>query len=423
MFSTVIEFASNPEVVNAQTFDSVGIIPLVLLVLVTASGLFFAYKKKVFASVGHKGLHLKQFEWYASKKFIATIFITVVAVACLCIFCISKSANAANALNVTTTDKVIGVVDEQTGKVTIDKAIVTNDEDHDLEFNSVSLALFPGINDGQCNWKISIAKDDEKDAEVVFDDVSNNYNIFYEPWQFEKGQKYTVTFEVTMDPAVAKSLEGYQIATVTYDVTEHQDRVNATINFNETTIIPAGKKVIERNGWIESPGNGTYQARKVKGSEIAPELVPFEQSMAAREIVRTYMQFDYWTINPELTVFSKDVAFSVNWKDRDGLRGFVVDGDGKPVEGAKVTAYDKDSGEILGELYTDDNGKYIFEFPPFPLGKDIIITTDKDGEPDLVAPSKEFHSYEPGGELGTSTADEGSSLKGHVNDLPDYPTT
>lgn len=284
MFSTIIEFASNPEVVNAQTFDSVGIIPLVLLVLVTASGLFFAYKKKVFASVGHKGLHLKQFEWYASKKFIAAIFITVVAVACLCIFCISKSANAANALNVTTTDKVIGVVDEQTGKVTIDKAIVTNDEDHDLEFNSVSLALFPGINDGQCNWKISIAKDDEEDAEVVYEDVANNHNIFYTPWTFEAGQVYTLIFETQMDPVVAKSLEGQQIATLTYDITEHQERVESRIYFNETSITPAGQKVIEKNGWRAAVGGKSYVANKVRGSEIAPELVPFEQSMAAREI-------------------------------------------------------------------------------------------------------------------------------------------
>lgn len=122
-------------------------------------------------------------------------------------------------------------------------------------------------------------------------------------------------------------------------------------------------------------------------------------------------------------MFTDKVEISTNWKDRDGLRGFIFNESGDPVEGAKVTAYDKDTGQILAELTTDEDGKYIFEFPPLPLGKDIIITTDKDGEPDLVAPSKEFHSYEPGGELGTSTADEGSTLQGHVNGLPEKPTT
>lgn len=422
MFSTIIEFASNPEIVNAQTFDSVGFIALLITLIFIGAGVLFVCREKVFAVSDSKGLHITRPKIFASKKFYAAVIVAVVALAGMFVFSVNRSASAANGLNVAATDKVVGVVNEQTGEVAIDQAIVTNDEGMDLEFNSVSLELFPGINDGQCNWKISIAKNDEEDAEVVFDDVANNHNIFYEPWQFEKGQKYTVTFEVTMDPAVAKSLEGQQIATLTYDIAEPQERVNATINFNEKSITPAGKKVIEKNGWIESPGNGTYQAKKVKGSQIAPELVPFEQSMSDGDIFKTYMKFSSWTITEDLEKFTKDVSISANWVDRDGLRGFVVGGDGTPVEGAKVTAYDKDSGEILGELYTDDNGKYIFEFPPLPLGKDIIITTENE-DPNLVAPSKEFHSYEPGGELGTSTANDSSSLKGHVNGLPSSPTT
>ena len=67
MFSTVIEFASNPEIidpeiVNAQTFDSVGFIPLVLLTVMVICGLIFAYKRKVFASSVGKGLNFKQFD-------------------------------------------------------------------------------------------------------------------------------------------------------------------------------------------------------------------------------------------------------------------------------------------------------------------------------------------------------------------------
>ena len=155
MFSTVIEFAKNPEIVNpefvdASTYDPFGIAIFALLILAVASGLFFAYKQNVFAAIATKGLMLKQTRRIDSKKLFVTIAFLLVAIAGLFIFSSSKPANADNSLDVTTTDKVIGVVDEVSDKVAIEQAIVTNEGEEDLEFNSVILNLFPGVNDGQC---------------------------------------------------------------------------------------------------------------------------------------------------------------------------------------------------------------------------------------------------------------------------------
>ena len=75
--------------------------------------------------------------------------------------------------------------------------------------------------------------------------VSDTYSI-------NVGQKTPVSLDISGEFSTnfyvgdAYSHDGL-VATVTYDVTEPQERVVATINFNEKEITPEGKKVIERN--------------------------------------------------------------------------------------------------------------------------------------------------------------------------------
>ncbi|MDO5426962.1 MAG: carboxypeptidase-like regulatory domain-containing protein [Coriobacteriia bacterium] len=238
-------------------------------------------------------------------------------------------------------------------------------------------------------------------------------------------EEFTITFETNMSPDVAYSLGGRQVATVNYDITEVQTYVNAKLNFHESSITPEGEKAISRNGWILK--DGLYQKKEVKNSEIAPELAPLEEGMATGSIQKMYMMFTEWTIltvedEPKVVdIFSKDVTIDAQWVDRPGLRGFVVDNAGEPVEGAIVNIYNKNTGEIVQSLITDENGKYIFE--NLPLGVEYYITYEKSGTPNLVAPTKEFTSYETIGELGNNEVTDESTVKGKIEGAPLSPQT
>ncbi|MDO5426961.1 MAG: hypothetical protein Q4F54_04685 [Coriobacteriia bacterium] len=155
MISTVIEFASNPDIpvpinVDAQTSDNLGLIILGLILAATVGFLLFnVYKGKM--SLNVKGMHSKSQVVISNNKFIAATLIAVAIAALMCIFCISNSAFAANGVNVTSTEKVTATYDQATGKVTFEEAFVTSEEETQLDFNSIQLKLMDGIDDGHCN--------------------------------------------------------------------------------------------------------------------------------------------------------------------------------------------------------------------------------------------------------------------------------
>lgn len=152
MFSTLIEFVgggggNTPVNPGAQTSDMMLMACAFFLALFVIGVLFISLRKK--AMVGSSGAEIAEKPKVGKRVFVIAISIFAIALAAFTFiggaFALTQNQNAAQSAN-----KVQAIVDESTGQVTINNAILTNETEDTIEMQSLVLNLMEGIEDGGC---------------------------------------------------------------------------------------------------------------------------------------------------------------------------------------------------------------------------------------------------------------------------------
>lgn len=311
---------------------------ILVLYRTKAKYLFQSTPKHARISKANSIINVNQFVKSLPLIFVALFFIAITTLG------IAVSLNnyaLANENSSTNEGTITAWVDEQTGEVTFEDAVLRNTKDYKIIIMDSILGLGEGIDDSGAIWTISL------NNQIIYEGNAGQTIQLDTPIEIPANQPFTLKFASNINPQTAISLIGKTVITSKITYIPETEELPVTANIGGASISSSSSAP---QGWTLKDNNYT------KNYQYGTNTNLIINEWANVEYDDDFRIQGEWSANS--ATVGRNTVITLNWSPLRTVSGFINNLSGQPEADVTAILYNNEGVEISSAT-TSSDGKYV----------------------------------------------------------------